>query len=109
MAEALGISYISWQDYERGKTIPGGKVFESLVKLGFDANWLLIGEGPMMRGEAGEGGMGRPAADQGGDQGAALDPQLAELLALLERYGSPALIAETKRKLLQNKKIVEGG
>ncbi len=50
MAEILGISFRSWQDYELGKSVPGGKVFESLTRQGFNANWLLAGEGPMMRG-----------------------------------------------------------
>ncbi|MDD2366295.1 MAG: helix-turn-helix transcriptional regulator [Desulfuromonadaceae bacterium] len=47
IALLLNISFRSWQDYEAGKSVPGGKVFESLVKLGFNANWLLTGEGPM--------------------------------------------------------------
>jgi len=47
MATALGIGLKSWQVYEQGKSIPGGKVFEALVQLGFNANWLLNGEGPM--------------------------------------------------------------
>ena len=49
-ADQLGISFRSWQDYELGKSVPGGKVFESLSRLGFNANWLLTGEGPMRRG-----------------------------------------------------------
>jgi phage repressor protein C with HTH and peptisase S24 domain len=51
VADALGISFRSWQDYEAGKSVPGGKVFESLTKLGFNANWLLTGEGNMRREE----------------------------------------------------------
>lgn len=51
MAEILDISFRSWQDYELGKSVPGGKVFESLSRLGFCADWLLTGEGPMKRGE----------------------------------------------------------
>ena len=49
MADQLGTSFRAWQDYEAGKNFPGGKVFESLVKLGFNANWLLTGEGEMRR------------------------------------------------------------
>jgi phage repressor protein C with HTH and peptisase S24 domain len=52
VAEILGISFRSWQDYEAGKSVPGGKVFESLVKLGFNANWLLTEEGEMRQGDA---------------------------------------------------------
>ncbi len=51
MAEALGVGLKSWQVYEQGGSVPGGNVFESLVKLGFNANWLLTGEGEMRRGE----------------------------------------------------------
>lgn len=50
IAQVLGISTKSWQDYEAGHSVPGGKVFEGLVRLGFNANWLLAGEGPMRRG-----------------------------------------------------------
>lgn len=49
IASELSISFRSWQDYELGKSVPGGKVFEALVKLGFNANWLLSGEGQMRR------------------------------------------------------------
>jgi transcriptional regulator with XRE-family HTH domain len=51
MATLLSISFRSWQDYELGKSVPGGKVFEALAKQGIDTNWLLTGEGPMRRGE----------------------------------------------------------
>lgn len=49
MAEQLGISFRSWQDYELGKSVPGGKVFEALAKMGYDANWLLTGEGAIKK------------------------------------------------------------
>lgn len=51
IAKQLGISFRSWQDYELGKSVPGGKVFESLTRIGFNANWLLTGEGEMLQGE----------------------------------------------------------
>ena len=47
MADMLGISLKSWQDYEAGKSVPGGKVFESICRLGFSGTWLLTGEGSM--------------------------------------------------------------
>ena len=60
MATSLGIGHRSWCGYEAGSNYPGGKVFESLVKLGFNANWLLTGEGSMKlneyAGKQGEGG-----------------------------------------------------
>lgn len=47
MAKLASASYRVWQDYESGSVIPGGKVFESLSKLGFNVNWLLTGQGEM--------------------------------------------------------------
>ena len=52
MAEALGITTRTWQVWEEGGNVPGGKHIESLVRLGFDANWILTGEGHMRLGEA---------------------------------------------------------
>lgn len=49
MAEALGVGLKSWQVYEQSSSVPGGHVFEALVKLGFNANWLLTGDGEMWR------------------------------------------------------------
>lgn len=45
----MGIGLKSWQVYEQGSSVPGGNVFESLVKLGFNGTWLLTGEGAMRR------------------------------------------------------------
>jgi phage repressor protein C with HTH and peptisase S24 domain/DNA-binding XRE family transcriptional regulator len=50
MAEVLGIGLKSWQVYEQGSSVPGGKVFEALIGLGFNANWLLAGIGEMREG-----------------------------------------------------------
>jgi len=48
IADALEISPRSWQQYENGASIPGGKVLESLlVKLRVNINWLLSGSGQM--------------------------------------------------------------
>lgn len=47
MAKAINASLPSIQNYEAGKSVPGGDVIKSLVKLGFNANWLLTGEGTM--------------------------------------------------------------
>lgn len=49
LAEELGTSFRALQDYEAGKSYPGGKVFEALAKLGFNTNWILTGEGEMRR------------------------------------------------------------
>lgn len=43
----LGIGKKSWQRYESGGHVPGSQVIAGLVRMGFNANWVLIGEGPM--------------------------------------------------------------
>jgi transcriptional regulator with XRE-family HTH domain len=47
MAALLEISYPSWQGYELGKSVPGSAVITELIKLGFNSNWILTGEGAM--------------------------------------------------------------
>jgi len=47
MAKLAGVSNRVWQSYEAGKVTPGGKIFETLVDLGLNANWLLTGKGEM--------------------------------------------------------------
>ncbi|MFZ5764159.1 MAG: helix-turn-helix domain-containing protein [Thermodesulfobacteriota bacterium] len=41
MADATETSHRTWQAYEQGERFPSGKVFESLTKLGFNANWFF--------------------------------------------------------------------
>jgi len=50
MASELGLALRTWQNYEEGVHDPSWKVVEGLVKLGFNADWLSTGEGPMRRG-----------------------------------------------------------
>ncbi|MEW6594157.1 MAG: helix-turn-helix transcriptional regulator [Thermodesulfobacteriota bacterium] len=45
IGEAIGSSLSTWQDYEAGKSIPGGNALAGLARLGVDINWLLTGEG----------------------------------------------------------------
>ena len=47
MAKRIGISYRTWQDYEAAKSSPNSKTLEQLAKMGFNVNWILIGEGPI--------------------------------------------------------------
>lgn len=49
MAKAVSVVFQTWQVYEAGKSVPGGNVLEALARLGFNVNWLLTGEGEMMR------------------------------------------------------------
>lgn len=51
MASLLNVSVTAVQSYESGRQVPGGNVIEALVRMGFDANWLLTGEGSMRRPE----------------------------------------------------------
>lgn len=53
MAKAIKSSLPSVQGYEAGDSVPGGKVIEALVKLGFNANWLLTGEGSLKNEDVG--------------------------------------------------------
>lgn len=64
MAELTNVSYSAWQKYEQGTSVPGGNVFESLVKLGFNINWFFGDDVPMMVGDSG-GAASPKAAAQG--------------------------------------------
>jgi len=45
MGTLLSLGKRSWQRYESGANIPGGSVIAELAARGFDANWILTGEG----------------------------------------------------------------
>ncbi len=47
IAARVKVKYRSWQDYESGKSIPGGKALNGIASLGINTNWLLTGTGPM--------------------------------------------------------------
>ena len=49
MGPKIGKSPGTWQPYEQGTRLPGGEIFAELCKIGININWLLIGEGEMMR------------------------------------------------------------
>lgn len=51
MARSVAVSITAWQNYESGDQFPGGKVLEALTQMGFDANWLLTGQGNMQLSE----------------------------------------------------------
>ncbi|WP_277058754.1 helix-turn-helix domain-containing protein [Trichlorobacter lovleyi] len=109
MANALGASLPSVQNYESGKSVPGGDVIKAFVKLGFNANWLLTGEGEMR--------WDRDVYRAGGPDVAiviepttpfAQDAESEELCRLLKRYGNRALVEDVKARLLKIKAVVEG-
>lgn len=63
MAALLQLSFGAVRDYEAGKSVPGGKALQAYASLGFDATWLLTGEGEMRKGEGGQAeGKAAPAA-----------------------------------------------
>ena len=85
MDHLLGIGKKSWQRYESGVK-PGSLVIAKLVHLGFDANWILTGQGASRLPRIGESAAeyGRPLP--------ALDPALVkEVVAFVEqRLGATA-------------------
>lgn len=53
MAKAINTNVQTWQVYEAGSSVPGGKVLEALARLGFNVNWLLTGKGMMKQDDDG--------------------------------------------------------
>ncbi|MFO1434100.1 MAG: S24 family peptidase [Candidatus Competibacteraceae bacterium] len=47
MAARMGCGEPTWQNYEYGKTMPGGEVFVRLAEMGVNMNWLFRDDGPM--------------------------------------------------------------
>lgn len=46
MAKVMGVSPRTYSYYEQGERVPDGEALASLVLEGWNANWLLTGEGP---------------------------------------------------------------
>ena len=109
MAQLCNASYRMWQAYEVNDNQPKAEVIESLVKLGFNANWLLTGEGEMKRGTT-VAGPATASATSVSDPGEpfAQDAESEELCRLLKRYGNRALVEDVKARLLKIKAVVEG-
>ncbi|THF63740.1 helix-turn-helix transcriptional regulator [Pseudothauera nasutitermitis] len=63
-AAQSGVSPRGYQGYEDGRSVPGGEAIEGLVRAGVNANWLLTGEGPMLRSELEEAAVWRARAGQ---------------------------------------------
>jgi transcriptional regulator with XRE-family HTH domain len=108
MAKAINVSLTALQNYESGHQAPGAKVFESMFRLGFNANWILTGEGdmkrqediPICRNNMAEYERQRAIRECG-------DPELAEIVDIL-RYDLP----EDKRfvlKVLRGRKEAKEG
>lgn len=54
MAEALGGTAPGYKQNERGIALPNSKLLIALYHKGINVNWVLSGEGPMMRAELGK-------------------------------------------------------
>lgn len=48
-AEAVGVSVTGWQNYEGGRLPRGEELTAIAANLGASLDWLLLGEGPMLR------------------------------------------------------------
>jgi transcriptional regulator with XRE-family HTH domain len=62
IADHIGCHKNKWQNYENGKTIPGGLFLNDLRKLGISLDWLLSGDGEMLA--TGEPGFGLGEFDE---------------------------------------------
>lgn len=115
MAKTIGISLPALQGYEAGKSFPGGKVIEVLVKLGIDANWILSGEGQMGRQSINQSISGNSNLQIGGSVRGNASPKVTnehssefnEVIDLLEKYGNSRIVEGLKEKLLKIKAIME--
>lgn len=64
IAQAIGCSARSWEKYESGLSAPGSQILQGIGKLGINLDWLLTGQGLMMRAEGTDNG-DAPADDAG--------------------------------------------
>lgn len=53
-AAHFGVPARTYQDYERDLKAPGAGAIQSFMRAGINANWLLAGEGPMLKGPSGK-------------------------------------------------------
>ncbi|MCL2830738.1 MAG: hypothetical protein FWD77_08395 [Betaproteobacteria bacterium] len=63
MAARSGVPFPSYYKYESGNVDPSAKALAALSGIGIQLNWLLTGEGEMLRGQKAEGDQ-QPEADQ---------------------------------------------
>lgn len=132
LAALAGVAARTVGKYKSGDSLPG---MEALVAMARAVNvrleWLAEGSGPKWRdggNQSADGAVGviqvghgsgsnqihQGAVAQGGGSVAKnrlpeyLPDELVELVELLSKYGSPAIVAELKRKLLKIKDITEG-
>jgi len=115
ISKVIGSSVPAWQAYESGKNVPGGKILEALVRLGFNVNWVLTGDGQIRFSDGGQSINGSSNIQVGGSvSGTVLhgnilrSSEVEELCELLEKYGTKTLKENLRIRLLQIKEAVEG-
>ncbi len=64
IAAKSGVSARGYQGYEDGRSVPGGDALTGLASLGINVNWLLTGDGEMLRAEGNEE-RGAPPPNEG--------------------------------------------
>lgn len=79
IAQKLDIAYRSWQGYEDGDNIPGGKALGNIASMGINLNWLLTGKGVMALNET-----IYPLAEE--PKNADIDGELGEGFVQIPRY-----------------------
>lgn len=89
MGELVGVHGRSWQDYERGASVPKISVYEALAGQGFSANWLLWGEGEP-KGDA----LSTPVREELAFHGDTADEEVDELMRVLSH---PAAVRAYQR------------
>ena len=100
MDSSLSIGKKSWQKYESG-VIPGSGVIAKLATMGFNANWILTGQGsPYLDAPDGAG-----ISDAAGDYSLYKEPpsidrdKIASLILLVEQRIADALPPHMKARM----------
>lgn len=111
MGEAIGKSWRTIQDYEYQKSTPPLRTLKMIaVTYGVSLKWLETGDGEVFESKSSGNyqninGDGNIQVNSGSvTSHTKLDP---ELINLLERYATPALISDLKEKLKKIKKASE--
>ncbi|MCA1778340.1 MAG: helix-turn-helix domain-containing protein [Xanthomonadaceae bacterium] len=101
MDAALDIGKRSWQRYESGTNFPGGGVVAKLVEMGFNANWILTGQGSPYR----DAPDGAGISDTAGDYSLYKAPpsidrdKIVSLILLVEERMADALPSHMKARM----------
>lgn len=95
-AERCGIPYRSFQNYTLGLREPNAEALRTVsTQLGISSDWLLTGEGPMLRGESAQ------APSAGGEAANPREQAILELYRALDEDAQREIqsAAEEKKRL----------